>query len=156
MSKVICCAAALVFAGGCVRAPLSQPRLAQADLDPILMAAADSVLSKSPERVLYVADMPTSKALSAAVQRHGRTTSLTDGHVWCDDPARTGRTVGTLVGLAVDSVAGPRAVVRWSSTCLRSAVGSIAPSSFGEAGTYEVLWREGRWRVSRTLTTFSY
>ena len=155
MINIVCCAAGLVFLGGCVR-PLSRPPLAQADLDPILLAVADSMLSKGPERVLYVVDMPTSKALSAAVQRQGRIISTTAGQVWCDDPGRTGRTVGTLVALAVDSVAGPRAVVRWSSTCLRSAVGSMAPSSFGEAGTYEVLRQEGRWRVSRTLTTFSY
>ena len=131
-------------------------RSRSADRQDMLAAAGDSLLATIPDRALFTADATTAEALGPATRRIARSLAPSPGEVWCEDRAGVGRTVGVTVALALDAVVDDRAEVRWSATCLMVPPGATTPTAFGEAGVYEVLRREGRWRVARTLSSMAF
>ena len=123
----------------------------------ILAAASDTVLATMRvDQTLYAADTATAEALATGARRLRRSVATAPGPAWCEDRAGTGRTVGTTIKVAVDSLAGERATVRWSATCLMTPRGDSAPAMFGEGGIYEVMRRAGHWRATRSLARFDF
>jgi hypothetical protein len=125
----------------------------------ILAPAADTLLAAvappgDSGRVLYVADPLTAEALASAARRMGFTLRPAPPRVWCGDPARDGRAVGTTAELRVDSLVGDRAQVSWWVTCLLLPPGESTPAAGGEMGVLEVVREGGQWRVSRSLMHF--
>ena len=127
----------------------------------VLSAVGDTVLALagSPQhagRRLYAADSSAAKALAAAARRAGTTVALAPGQVWCVDRERTGRPVGTVISLRLDSLASERALVRWSATCLMTPRGETTPSAFGALRVYELVRRDGRWQVARSILQMEF
>jgi hypothetical protein len=126
--------------------------VARADRQAILAAAGDSLLATIPDRVLFGADVATTEALRHAARRLARSLAPSPGAAWCADSAGVGRPIGVTIALALDPVIDERAQVSWSATCLMVPPGATTPAAFGEAGVYEVIRRQGQWRVTRTLS----
>ena len=91
-----------------------------------------------------------------AARRLALNVAPSPGEVWCSDATAAGRTVGLTVALAADSAPGERAVVRWFATCLMNVPGAPTPSAFGGFGVYEMIRRDGRWRVTRELLRMAF
>ena len=146
----------LVLLSSCAWTTRSRSPVPSADRQYILAAAGDSLLATIPDRALFTADAPTAEALGPAARRLARSLAPSPGAVWCRDRAGVGRSVGVTVALTLGAVIDERAEVRWSATCLMATPGATTPAAFGEAGVYEVLRREGRWRVTRTLSSMAF
>lgn len=125
------------------------------------MAVGDTVLrtvggSMAGGETIYVADSATARALAPAARRAGIALAMAPARVWCEDHARSGRPVGTVVSLRLERVHHERAEVRWAATCARTPAGETTPGSFGESGVYELLGRRGEWQVARSLLHLSH
>ena len=148
--------AALALVSGCAWTTRSPSPAARAERQEILVAAGDSLLATIAERALYTADVATAEALGPAARRLGRSLAPSPGEVWCSDGTGAGRAVGLTLALAADSVTDERAEVRWFATCSMNTPGATTPSACGEFGVYEVIRRDGRWRVTRELVRMSF
>jgi hypothetical protein len=122
----------------------------------MLAAAGDTVLAMLGGQRLYVADSATGRALALAAHRAGVRLVPAPAQVWCAGGAQSGRAVGSVVALQVDSLWGERAHVRWTATCLMTPRGERVPAAFGEGGVYEVTRHGEEWRVSRALMHLAF
>jgi hypothetical protein len=120
------------------------------------VAAGDSLLATLRDTALFAADAATAEALGPAARRLARSVAPSPGEVWCSTRPAAGRTVGLTLALALDSVIDERAEARWFATCLMNTPGATTPSAFGEFGVYEMIRRDGRWRVTRELVRMAF
>ena len=142
----------LALVSSCAPAMRSRSPAALAERREILAAAADSLLATIGDTLLFTADVATAEALGPAARRLARSVAPSPGEVWCQErTTAAGRVVGVTVALALDSVIGERAEARWSATCLMNVPGAKTPAAFGGIGVYEVIRRDGRWGVTRSV-----
>jgi len=141
---------------GCARAQHEAQRPLPTNPEPILAAAGDSVLATRGGRLLYVADSATGRALALAAHRAGVRLVPAPAQVWCADEAQSGRAVGSVVALQLDSLWAERAHVRWTATCLMTLHADAIHAAVGEMGVYEVMRHGEGWRVSRALMHFAF
>jgi hypothetical protein len=146
----------ILLAAGCIGTRSAMPRPSD-DVRQILAAVGDTVIRARPGGAsLYVADSVTLRAFASAADKAGTVLVLAPAQVWCEDHAESGRAVGTVVALRLDSVVGERALVHWAATCLKTARDEARASAVGESGVYEVVRHLGGWRVSRALLHFAH